>query len=341
MSPDKKIILAGDIGGTKTELGIFMMGKKRPSLKVFKTFSSVNYSGFDEIVARFLAIHPSHVAGACFGVAGPVINGKCRMTNLPWTISESILKNRFRWKSVHVINDLVAMAHAVPLLDAREVHSLNGLRVVKGRNMGLIAPGTGLGEAFLMFVESGKCLFVSTEGGHCDFPSGNEKQVELWRFLKKKYGHVSVERVVSGPGIVNIYQWLKSSGKYKEPSWLKTLLRKYDPAKVISETALAGKDILCVESMDIFMSVFGAIAGNLALTGMTTGGIFLGGGIVPKILPHIKKGDFMKSFTDKGRFRKFMVKIPVKAILHRRPALLGAACYGFEMLKEKNNDKIT
>ena len=334
MSP-KKIILAGDIGGTKTELGLFVMGRKRPSLKIVRTFSTNNYSDFDEIVRQFLDIHPGYIAGACFGIAGPVINGRCKMTNLPWTIFETLLKKRFKWQSVRIVNDLVAMARAIPVLNNQELYSLNGLRIRRGHNIGLVAPGTGLGEALLLADKGGKYSYISTEGGHCDFPSRDERDVGLWRHVRKRYGHVSAERIVSGPGIVNIYKWLKSSGKHKEPPWLKMLLKKNDPAKVISETALAGKSTICVESIDTFISAFGSIAGNLVLTGMTRGGLFLGGGIVPKILPRMKKGIFMESFTDKGRFRKFMESIPVKVILHKRPALLGAACFAFDMLGDK------
>lgn len=329
MSPNENIILAGDIGGTKTELGLFVMSENRPSLKVVESFSSIDHSGLDVILRHFLKSHPARIAGACFGIAGPVFKGQCRTTNLPWNVSEKALKKRFKWQSVNLINDLVAMARAIPVLYSREVYPLNGRHVRRGRNIGLIAPGTGLGEALLVF-DRGEYSYVATEGGHCDFPIIDEKWAGLWRYLRKKYGHVSVERVVSGPGILNIYHWLKSSGKHKEPPWLKMLFRKHDPAGVISEAALKEKDPLCEETIDIFISSFGSVAGNLALTGMTRGGLFLGGGIAPKMLSRLKKGDFMESFTDKGRFGKFMESIPVKVITHKRPALLGAACCAFE-----------
>jgi len=195
----------------------------------------------------------------------------------------------------------------------------------------LISPGTGLGTAWLVF--SGKdSVPVSSEGGHVDFAPNTQSEAALWNFLHERFGHVSVERVLSGPGLVNIYLWLRATGKYKEPSWLANRIKNNDPARVISNVAITGRNALCTESMKIFVSIFGAVAGNFALAGMATGGVYLGGGIPPQILPLLKSGLFMEAFQNKGRFRELLEKISVKVILNDKAALLGAARHAFSLI---------
>lgn len=334
MSKDKKVVLAGDIGGTKTNLGLFTMGKNRPIMNVFKSYSSGEAANLEEILQRFTERYTESVSCACIGIAGPVIDGRCTVTNLPWDVFEKRIKNRFKWTYVRLINDLEATAHAVPILSSKEVFSLNRVQSRKNKNIALIAPGTGLGEALLIF-QNGGYFAISSEGGHSDFAPGNKFEAELWEYLHKRFGHVSVERVLSGPGLFNIYSWLKQSGKYKEPLWLAQRIKEDDPAKVIAESALSGSASLSLKSLNIFVSILGAVSGNLALTGMSTGGVYLGGGIPPKILPVLKTGLFMKAFVAKGRFRHILEKIPVKVILNDRVALLGAARYAFEILGNK------
>jgi glucokinase len=244
------------------------------------------------------------------------------------------MKNRFSWSHVSLINDLTATAHAVPLLSSRELFSLNKAKRRKGQNLAIVAPGTGLGQALLIF-QDGMYIPVSSEGGHADFSPNSEAEVKLWRYLHKRFGHVSVERVLSGPGLVNIYNWLRESGSYKEPAWLAGRLKEIDPARAVTEAALADKHPLCVESLNVFVSIFGAVAGNLALTAMTTGGVYLGGGISPKILPKLKQSMFMQAFTNKGRFAELLEKIPVKVILNDQAALLGAAHCAFGRLAQR------
>jgi len=318
------MILAGDIGGTKTNLGLFLKGKRRPLPKVIETYASREASGLEEIIKRFFERHNVSIAGACFGIAGPVINGRCKTTNLPWDVSEVRIRRRFKLSRVLLINDLTATAHAIPLLNSRELLSLNRARARKGENLALVAPGSGLGKALLIF-QNGRYIHIPSEGGHADFSPNNNKEIELWRYLRKRYRHVSIERVLSGHGLLNIYSWLKDSGLYREPAWLKKTLKERDPARVITETAMEDKHPLCVESLNIFVSIFGAVTGNLALTGMTTGGAYLGGGIPPKILPKLREGIFMKAFTNKGRFKNLLEKISVRVILNDKAALLGAA----------------
>jgi glucokinase len=327
---DRTLVLAGDIGGTKTNLGLFVRGKRRPLPKVIERYSSRRAANLENIIKRFLERHPVSIASACFGIAGPVVNGQCKTTNLPWDVSEGRIKRRFRWNHVHLINDLMATAQAIPLLHRNEVLALNRIKTRKGQNLSLVAPGTGLGEALLVF-QNGQYIPMSSEGGHADFSPNSEAEITLWRDLHKKFGHVSIERVLSGPGLLNIYSWLKDSGQYKEPVWLARKIKEMDPARVIAEAAMNKKSPLCIKSLNMLVCILGAVAGNLALTGMTTGGVYLGGGIPPKVLPILKKGVFMKAFTDKGRFRGFLEKIPVRVILNDKAALLGAAFRAFEL----------
>ena len=329
---EEKVVLAGDIGGTKTNLGLFVEGKQRLLLKVLESFPSRESPDLESIVERFMERHPRPISSACFGIAGPVLRGRCKTTNLPWEVSEARLARRFGFPHVRLINDLAAMARAIPLLKGRELVSLNRARGEKGGNLALLAPGTGLGEALLVFHE-GRYHPLSSEGGHVDFAPSNEAEVDLWRYLKRRLGHVSVERVISGPGLVHIYSWLRDSGRYREPGWLKTRMTQAEPARVITETALKKGHSLCVETLNVFVSILGATAGNLALTGMTTGGVYLGGGIPPKILPALKKASFMRAFTGKGRFAGLMKRIPVRVILNDKAALMGAAQCGLDMLK--------
>jgi glucokinase len=328
ISKNKAFVLAGDVGGTKTNLGLFQMGKTRPDLKETETYSSREAPNLEHIIGRFLEKHKVTIASACFGVAGPVQGGRSKTTNLPWIISENSIKKRFRWAHVILVNDLKATAYAIPLLTNKELHALNKAKARKGQNLGLVAPGTGLGMALLIWMEN-KYIPVASEGGHADFGPNNQKEVELWAYLHERWGHVSVERVLSGSGLSDIYSWLRLSGRHHEPAWLANKIEVMDPARAISEAALDRKDPLCEEALDIFISILGSVAGNLALTGMTTGGVYLGGGIPPKILPKLDQDTFMQAFTNKGRFRDLLEKIPVRVILNDKAALLGAAHCAF------------
>ena len=331
MKKRKALVLAGDVGGTKTTVGLFVMGKKRPEPLSTESFASREAPGLENLLDRFLESHPAPISGASFGIAGPVINGRCKTTNLPWVVSEKALQRRFQWRRVRLINDLAAAAMAVPLLRRSEQVTLNkGIPHKKG-TLALLSPGTGLGQAILAY-HDGEYVPLSSEGGHASFSPTAEAEVELWRYLRKKYGHVSVERVLSGPGLVNIYSWLRDSGRFHEPRWLKALMKQGDAAEAISENALRNKQSLCVESLRVFVSILGSAAGNLALSSMAAGGVYLGGGISPKILPALKQGVFLKTFTAKGRFADFLARIPVRVILNDRAALLGAAHAAFQAL---------
>jgi len=323
-SRDKTMVLAGDIGGTKTYLGLFRRGKRRPVLKVFETYASQKAPNLEYIIDDFLRRHQVSLTGACFGIAGPVKNGRCKTTNLPWDVSERKIKNRFGWGRVRLINDLTATAYAVPLLTKGELFPLNQRKRTKGGNLGLIAPGTGLGMALLVW-EDGHYIPVPSEGGHSDFAPNDDAELALWQYLHQRVGHVSAERVLSGPGLFIIYCWLKYTGQCAEPTWLAQRINEGDPPRVISDAALVEKEPLCLKTLDLFVSILGRAAGNLALTGLTKGGVYLGGGICPKILPKLKEAVFMHPFTNKGRFKGLLQEIPVHVILNDKAALLGAA----------------
>ena len=323
-------VLAGDIGGTKTNLGLFVRGKTRPKEWRSATFSSREATSLDAVIDRILQRYPVQVKSACFGIAGPVINGECRTTNLPWIISQKKLQKRFGWDQLHLVNDLVSTAVAIPLLNHREVKALNGLRVRKDRNIGLMAPGTGLGMALLVY-EDGHHRPIPSEGGHAGFAPCDESDVKLWHYLHARFGHVSLERVLSGQGLVNIYDWLRSGADYTESPDVQAAMRASEAAQVITENAVNGGDPLCRAALQRFCHVLGSAAGNLALTGMTTGGLFLGGGIPPRILPFLEAGDFINAFNAKGRFTDFMNNTAVRVILNDRAALMGAAAIALNL----------
>jgi len=325
----EKVILAGDIGGTNTRLGIFSMGKARPAMEAFKVYSSRDSARLEDILEQFIQTTKVTISGACFGIAGPVAKGRSQTTNLPWEVSERRLIKRFNWPQVRLINDLGAMAQAVAVLDSTELQSLHGVKPIFGSPKGLIAPGTGLGMALLV-PSNNRYVILPSEGGHVDFAPTNKIEDQLWLHLHQSMGHVSVERVLSGPGLVNIYNWLRKTGRINEPRWLDDMIKAGDPAKVISKTALEKSDPVCIKALDMFISIFGAVAGNLALIGLTRAGIYLGGGIALQVLPKLRDSLFIKSFTNKGRFQKLLQQIPVYVILYEQAPLLGAAVCAFK-----------
>jgi len=327
------MLLAGDIGGTKTLLGLFepKSGPRQPVAEA--EFRSANYPGLEEIVREFLGQTNQTAAYACFDVAGPVLQGRAHLTNLPWSLAEEALGRKLGFKKVVLLNDLKAIAYAVPHLQAADLHTLNPGKPDPQGAMAVIAPGTGLGEAFL--VRSGaEYIACSSEGGHASFAPADETQAELWRYVSQKYGHVSYERVCSGQGLPNIYDFLRDTGYAQEPpEFAAKLASAPDPTPVIVETALENPapNPLCTATMQIFVDILGAEAGNLALKVLATGGVYLAGGIPKRLLPWLEDGRFMQAFVNKGRFADLLRDIPVYAVISRA-ALLGAVLYGFDHL---------
>lgn len=330
------MILSGDVGGTKTRLGLFS-GDRRPGRAVAEAaWRNSEYPDFETILEEFLARTGRPVRGACIGVAGPVVDGRCRLTNLPWVIAEKGIAERFSIPSVRLINDLEATARAVPLLSPADLKTLNPGRPVPEGNRAVIAPGTGLGEAFLTR-DGERYRAHATEGGHADFAPGSALEGDLLAKLKKECGHVSTENVCSGKGIARIYRFLRSRETGDEPPELAEKLgRADDPAPVIVAAAASGAPAsnLCRKTVELFVSILGAEAGNLALKVSATGGLYLAGAISLAVLPFLEQGGFMEAFRRKGRLAEFMSRIPVSLILEPNPALIGAAACDFESFRD-------
>jgi glucokinase len=320
------MILAGDIGGTNTRLAFCSVEGDRLDFIAKKNFPSRNYPSLDPILGEFMAGAAQPITAACFGIAGPVVDHKVRTPNLPWLIDGREVARRLNLPSVALINDLEATGYGALTLDASEFLTINAGRPEPRANMGLIAAGTGLGEAILYWAGSGYRALAS-EGGHADFAPRSQLEIELLFYLMDRFGHVSYERVISGPGLFHIYRFLRDSARFSEPAWLSERLAQGDPAAVISQAALANEAEICVEALELFISAYGAEAGNLALRAKALGGIYVGGGIAPKILAKLAAGDFMRAFTDKGRYAEFVARIPVQVILNEDAALKGAAYY--------------
>jgi glucokinase len=320
------LVLAGDIGGTKTNLAVFSREKGLHDPIAEHTFVSANYPDLETMALEFLAQTELRVEGAAFGVAGPVIAGTARITNLPWVMEEAKLRAALGIASVRLLNDLESIANAVPLLEPADVSMLNDLAPAPHGPIGVIAPGTGLGVAFLVWTGNGYTAFAS-EGGHVDFAPGNELEADLLHYLQRKFGRASYERVISGLGIPNIYAFLRDGFYAPESPWLaEQLAGAHDPTPVIVTNALTETpDPLCAKVMEIFASVLAAKAGNLGLVVMATGGVYLGGGIPPRILSLLKRDSFMNTFRYKGRLSNLMEQIPVRVILNTKSGLLGAA----------------
>ena len=320
------MILAGDIGGTNTRLAIFSRKENILTVEVEEVFPSRDYANLDTIVRKFRSNHPLEVTQACFGIAGPVKHRRCETTNLPWVVDARILAGELGLPTVGLINDLKANAHGIAALQPTDLLTLAPGEANPEGNMALIAAGTGLGEAGLYADERGNHHPFATEGGHTDFAPSDELQIELLRYLQTKFvEHVSWERVVCGPGIYNIYQFLRDTHRHPEPAWLAEELQHQAPPAVITNTALAGKSALCEATLDLFVTLYGAEAGNLALKCQSTAGLFIGGGIAPRIVEKLQDGAFMSAFLAKGRMRSLLEAMPVRVILNDKTALLGAA----------------
>ena len=329
---EPRIVLAGDMGGTNSRLGLFRVGHRRCCLMVEKTFLSKNYPGLEMILREFLR-GQKKIASACFGVAGPVTSGIVRATNLPWMIDIRSLQKELSLRRLEMINDLVANAYGLFMLKNSDFQVLHTGKKRKG-NAAIISAGTGLGEAIL-FWNGNKHVPCPSEGGHVEFGPRTELEIELFQYLIDRFGRVSYERILSGEGLFHIYQFLRDSRRFDgEPEWLSKKIQQEDPARVISETAKFKKNRLCMRALDVFASIYGAAAGNLALEVMAVGGVYLGGGIAPKIIWKLKDGTFMKAFKDKGRLSGIVAQIPVKVIMNDMAALLGAAYHATELLDE-------
>jgi glucokinase len=323
----KQFVLAGDIGGTKTNLAIFSVHDQRLRVEKFATFPSKRYSGLVPVVREFMA-GDSHVADAAsFGIAGAVVDNTVKTPNLAWMVDGHELARALGPAPVHLLNDLEAAAYGIFTLEPDELLTLNEGVIHYSGNKALIAAGTGLGQSILYDDGRHFCPLAS-EAGHADFAPRNELEIELLRYLLARYPHVSYERVLSGPGLLNIYAFLREARGIPEPPWLAERLAGADDMSAeISRTALAGEADICVQALDLFVSIYGAEAGNLALRAKSVRGVYVGGGIAPKIIAKLKDGKFMRAFSAKGRYADLLAAVPVQVVLNDRAPLRGAAYY--------------
>jgi glucokinase len=326
-------LLAGDIGGTKTVLGLYdCWGEKLVCLDQ-AVFPSQRYAALSEIIGEFLARRAELPIAACFGVAGPVEAGRSEITNLPWVLTEDSLAEATGIERMRLLNDVQAMALGLLHLEEEEWVELNPAARRRPGNIAVIAAGTGLGEAILYW-DGKRHHALPTEGGHCDFAPNTPLEDGLLVYLRERFGgHVSYERILSGLGLAQVYDYLRACDVAPENEELRTLLSQTsDRAPLISSWALKRDDPLCRETLSLFGLIYGAEAGNLALKCLALGGVFLGGGIAPKILPLLRDGSFMTGFTSKGRFAALLGELSVRVALHPQPALLGAARAAMELI---------
>ncbi len=319
-----QMLLAGDIGGTKTLLGLFDSAPARPRSTLVRSFGTLDYDDLETMIATFLKdghAMPSGIDTVCFGVAGPVIDETALLTNVPWRVDARRVRSALGFGRIALLNDLQAMAYGVPVLRESEVQVLQDGEALRHGNMALIAAGTGLGQALLHNVE-GRFVPSPSEGGHADFAARTDREIALVRDLTQRYGRADVEHVVSGRGLVNIHRVA-----HQHPCLAAVDLESPDAPAAISTAAAERRCPGCMETLDLFVEAYGAEAGNLALRTVSTGGLFIGGGIAPKILPALTAGAFMRAFRAKPPLENMLAAMPVKIILNPEAGLLGAAVY--------------
>ncbi len=321
------MLLAGDIGGTKTLLGLFDALPVRPRPLAVQSFPTLDYGDLGAMLQEFLAaehVSADTIDAACFGVAGPVFGEAAELTNVPWKVDAHRVANAIGIRRIRLLNDLQAMAYAVPVLQADELHALQKGEALRGGNIALIAAGTGLGEALLHHVD-GRFVPSPSEGGHADFPARTEREIDLLRDLTARYGRAEVEHVVSGRGLINVHRTM-----HRQPCAAAIDLDDVDAPAQITAAGLAGTCTACADTLELFVSAYGAEAGNLALRTVATGGVFIGGGIAPKILPALTTGVFMRAFRAKQPLDAMLAGMPVHVILNADAGLLGAAVFAAE-----------
>ena len=321
------IILAGDIGGTQTRIALFNVIGTNLTLLIEKTYSSTAYASFESIVKDFLSIEKFTASAVCLGIAGPIREGRCNTTNLPWRINTQDIAQVIGIDDLTLINDLEANAWGIRTLSPEDLCVINIGTPSTAGNACIISAGTGLGEAGLYW-DGSQYYPYATEGGHSDFAASTEEEFRLHTFLKQRYGHVSWERVVSGIGVVNIFEFLITDRSLPMPAWYADCAHRSNAASEISRRSFDGKCPTCTVTMDLFVRLYGAETGNLALKTMATGGVYIGGGIAPKILDKLQTPLFFESFKAKGRMADILNSMPVKVILNDQTALYGAALYG-------------
>jgi glucokinase len=325
------MLLAGDLGGTKTLLGLFKPTTGRPELLDVRSYTTLDFPGLSAMLSAFLGatgVRPQEVAVACVGVAGPIVKQAVQLTNVPWTLDARELMAHTGIARVWLLNDVEAMAHAVPVLKPEELHALQAGVFNPDGNACLLAAGTGLGQAMLTR-QRGRLVPSPSEGGHADYAARSGREVALLRFLRDRHGRVSNEHVVSGPGLVNLLRFTSADAS----PLLRDLAEADIPAQVTAR-GLAGTDAHCVEALELFLQAYGSSAGNMALQCVATGGVFLGGGIPSKILEAFARPQFLEAFASKPPMDDLLRRVPVHVILNRDAGLLGAAAYGATLVRK-------
>jgi len=319
-------LLGGDVGGTGTRLALFEIEDRALRTVAEASYDSADYPTLAALLERFFESCDARGAAACFGLPGPIVNRRCEVTNLPWRVDADELQEQFALGQVWLLNDLEASAWAIEAYREDDLVELRPGRIDPTGNAALLSAGTGHGQAGLFF-DGTRLRPFATEGGHTSFAPRNERQDQLLRYLRERHEHVALERVVSGPGLRNIYEFLRAHRGAPEPLWLAEAMQNGDPSAVISQVGLERRDPVCDEALDVFVEAYGFEAGNLALKFKATGGIFLGGGIAPKILDRLREPLFEEAFLDKGPMRDLVAAIPVRVVVASRAGVLGAARY--------------
>jgi len=320
------MILAGDVGGTKASLAHYALENGKLNRVLLKTYSSRDFDSLNTVIRLFRKEHPAPLTAAGFGIAGPVTEGRCTLTNLGWKVNAADIAQELRLESVALLNDLEATGYGVLRLEDADMVVIQEGRARRQGAIAVIAAGTGLGEGGLIWDGTGYRSFPS-EGGHVDFAPRDELEMDLLRFLMQDLDHVSYERILSGPGLSVLYRFFRSRSSEREPRWLTEALAGGHPSAVISAAGLEGRDAVCVSALELFVSLYGAEAGNLALKVLAAGGVYVAGGIAPKIIAKIREGGFLKSFLEKGRHSGVLEQIPLRVVLNEHTALTGAAHY--------------
>ncbi|MFQ5643979.1 MAG: glucokinase [Thiogranum sp.] len=330
-------VLAGDVGGTKTSLAIIEVAGTQLEVLAQEHYPSAAYASLDDVIREFTAAQNRTCDCAGFGIAGPVRDGRCDTTNLPWRVDARLLAKALGLRHAWLLNDLEANARGISALQPDDLHTLSAGAPDACGNASIIAAGTGLGQAGLFWDGTRHRPFAS-EGGHSDFAPGSELEISLLHYLQQRYDHVSWERVISGRGLVDLHAFLAEHRRLETPAWLSEEMRNGDSAAAISRAAQAGRCPVCSEALDLFVRLYGVEAGNHALKIMATGGVYIGGGIAPRILDRLKGENFLRGFRSKGRMEALLRSMPVRVILNEHTALYGAALYAADAAKRIQGD---
>lgn len=326
-------LLAGDIGGTKTILRLNQIEGNTTQIMAESTYPSSDFDHLNPMIETFLAtVEGARPQVACLAIAGPVLDDTCQLTNLSWQLNGRQMEETLQIPRIHLMNDFAAIGYGILALKEEDLETLQDQPIQEQSNIAVLGAGTGLGEALLVWQKENYQV-LAIEGGHTDFPARNASEIGLLQYLQAKHGRISVERVVSGQGIYAIYEYLRDTNFAPESDAVKTAMESQDPTAVVGQHALNNSDLLCTKAVELFISAYGAEAGNLALKSLPYGGLYIAGGVAPKLLPKLQDGLFLNSFLDKGRMEKLLKTIRISVILNPKVGLMGAALFAERLTK--------